>query len=492
MSSLTISHNFAGETGFVIAVPIKSTAPLSSVICIIDGVAAQTRKTYPAPHSQTSLLIEGLDPVWYLIKFYRSVGGVALDEEILTLAGNALTGALFPITRYEYVVNRGYDNTAPMVTGTEIWADPVASDTGIRDERLLNKTYWIEERGTGSLRTDEITDRSDVGGGFDFSAALIAAGKVMNDEATYIATVIERVDAAPTSGGGSSDYNNIVVLIADLDFDPSLHSSKILIANWASDIGTLTMPNLSLLPDCKFKLQTHGGTQSFATIQFDAGDTIEFRKSDLNAIHLGSGEEIEIVIKDNVAYIGDYNGDYPFVGQRIWGDVNTELNAVVRDGTRYIQASEPRLMQWIDEYAVPTISEGTGATQWGYSVLVDGETIYPNKGKYARDNIVGTIRVPDDRDRAMIALKNTDGSPDSERASQGAGGFQQNKLRQHYHETGTETHTPTEFRRGTIHNIRAWGGTTTTNFAASTNDASVGGGTKTRTDNTGMLPLLKV
>lgn len=492
MSSLTISHNFAGETGYIIAVPKKSTAPLSDVICIIDGVAAQTRKVYPAPHSQESMLIEGLDPVWYLIKFYRSVDGIALDEEILTLAGNALVDSLFPITRYEYVVNRGYNNTAPVATGSEVWADPAAGDTGIRDERLLNKTYWIEERGTASLRTDEIVDRSDIGGGFDFSATLISGGKVMNDEATYIATVIERVDAAPTSGTGSSDYNSVVILTANLDFDPNIHSGRVLVANWASGIGVLTMPNLSLLPDCKFKLQTHGGTQSYATIQLDSGDTIEFRKSDLNALHLGSGEEIEIIIKDNVAYVGQYSGDYQRVGERIWGDVNTELNTVVRDGTQYDQADMPRLMQWIDEYAIPTIAEGTGATQWSYSVVADGETIYPNKGKFARDDVGGTIRVPDDRDRAMMALKNTDGSSDSERASQGPGGFQQNKFRQHYHQTGTETHTPAEFRRGTVHSIRAWGGTITTNFASSTDDASTGGGTKTRMDNTGMLPLLKV
>lgn len=488
MGSLTGSHNFTGETNYIIMVPKKSTAPLSDVICTIDGVAAQTRKVYAAPHSQRSFLIEGLDPVWYIIKFYRSVGGVALDEEILTLAGNALTGALYPITKYEYVVNRGYDNTAPVATGSEVWADPSEGDTGIRDERLLNKTYWIEERGTGSLRTDEITDRSDAGGGFDFSAALIADGKVMNDGATYIATVIERVDAAPTSGGGSSDYNDIVILTADIDFDPTLHASRVLISNWASDIGTLTMPNLSLLPDCKFKLQTHGGTQSFAAIQFDAGDTIEFRKSDLNVLYLGSGEEIEIIIKDNVAYIGDYDGDYDKVGQRVWGDADTELNAVIRNGTQYTQASQPRLMQWIDEYGIVTISEGTGATQWGYSTSLDGETIFPNKGKFARDDVGGTIRVPDDRDRTMIALKNTDGTTDSLRQAQGAGGFQKNTFKAHSH----------RLRGSYGYGNYSGGGNTfwrSPNSAAPYEDVDLmedTGGDKTRMDNTGMLPLLKV
>lgn len=485
MASLTIRHNFTGETGYIIAVPKKTTAPLADVICTIDGVAAQTRKTYPAPHSEVSLLIEGLSPVWYTIKFYRSVDGVALDEEILTLAGNALTGALYPITKYEYVVNRGYSNTSPVNTGAEVWNDPVADDQGIRDERLLEKIYWVEERGTGDLLDAEITDRSDDGGGFDF----VDSEKVMVDGGVYIVKVIERVDAEPASGG-SSDFNDVVILTTDLDFDPSLHSGKVLIANWSSVVGILTMPNLSLVPDCKFRLQTHGGTQSFVGIQLDAGDTVEFRKSDLNVIWLGSGESIEVLVKDNVMYISDDKTGYDRVGQRVWGDVDIELNSVIRDGSLLQQADVPRLMQWIDEYGVASISEGTGVSEWSYSVSVDGETIFPNKGKFARDDIGGTIRIPDDRDRAMMALKFTDGTTDSERASQGAGGFQQNKYRQHYHLSGNETHTDANYRRGAVHSIRAWGGTTTTNFAASTEDGSVGGGTKTRPDNTGLFPLL--
>lgn len=491
MGSLTIRHNFTGETGFVIAVPKKTTAPLSDVICIIDGVAGQTRKAYPTPHSEVSLLIEGLDPVWYTIKFYRSVGGVALDEEILTLAGNAATGSVYPITKYEYVVNRGYDNTAPDPTGSEVWADPIADDIGIRDERLLNQIYWVEERGTGTLRTDEITDRSDDGGGFDFEASLVIDGKVMNDGATYIVTVVEKVDQESASSGGS-DFNDIVEMTADMDYDPVTHTGKTIVVNAAANIVTLTIPNLSLVPDSKFRLTTHGGNQSFAGIQFDTGDTAEWRKSDLNIIWLGSGEEIECVFKNNTPYLFGA-GVERRVGQRVWGDILTELNAVLRDGEQYDQVDLPRLMQWIDEFGIATVAEGTGSGQWGFSQVVDGETIYPNKGKFARDDVGGTIRVPDDRDRAMIALKNTDGSSDSERVSQGAGGFQQNKFKQHYHESGTETHTPSEFRRGAVHPIRAWPGSAiTTNFQASTDDAKVGGGVKTRMDNTGMLPLLIV
>lgn len=423
MPSLPINHNFFGETGFLICIPKKSTAPLADVSCIIDGVAAQTRKSYPAPHSQTSLLIEGLDAVWYIIHFYRSSDGTTLDEELLTVAGNALTGSVYQTTRYEYVVNRGYNNTAPVATGSEVWADPVTDDHGIRDERLLNQLYFVSRRGVGDLLSSEIVDRSDVGGGLDFADL----ATTLNDGEVLFVTVVNRVDAPPNSGSSSSDYNEVVIVTGDIDFDPALHNAKILIANWAADIGILSIPNLSLLPDCKFKLTTHGGSQSFVGIQFDTGDTIEFRKSDLNVLWIGSGEQIEIVIKNNVAYALYPGGDYDRVGQRIWGDSLTELNAVKRDGTQYLQSAMPRLMQWIDEYGVATITE----TLWASSVnvtLPNGSTVavLPYKGFYARNDVAGTIRVPDDRDRSIRGLFADTG--DTKRVTQGAGGYQHDSV----------------------------------------------------------------
>jgi signal peptidase I len=470
MPSLPINHNFFGETGFIIMVPKKSTAPLADVSCTIDGVAAQTRKAYPAPHAQTSLLIENLDPVWYVIHFYRSADGTTLDEEILTVAGNALTGSVYQTTRYEYVVNRGYDNTAPVATGSEVWADPVTDDTGIRDERLLNQVYFVNRRGIGDLLSSEITDRSDVGGGWDFTDP----GTTMNDGEVFIVTVINRVDAPPTTGG--SDYNEVVILSADIDFDPSLHNAKILIANWAADIGILTIPNLSLLPDCKFKLTTHGGTQSFVGIQFDTGDTIEFRKSDLNVLWIGSGEEMEIIFKDNVPY-ALYSGDYDKVGQRIWGDSLTELNAVKRDGTQYLQSALPRLMQWIDEYSITTITE----TLWASSVNVtkpDGTTVavFPYKGFYARDDGAGKIRVPDDRDKSMRSLLSDSG--DTKRVTQGAGSYQHDSV---------GPYTDVQGAHGTTDTADTYNGGA---FKFKTFLQNTAG--ETRGKNTGMQPLLKI
>lgn len=476
MASLTISHNFAGETGYIIAVPKKTTAPLSDVICTIDGVPSQTRKAYSAPHSQRSMLIEVLDPVWYYIKFYRSVDGTTLDEEILTLAGNALTGSLYPITKLTYVVNRGQSGTNPD------WEDPQEGDQGIRDERLLDQVYWVEQRAVGTLREDEITDRSDDGGGFDFTDD----EKTMADGDTFFAWIIEKVDAAPTTSG-SSDFNDVVILTTDTDYDPSLHSGKTLIANWLSNIGILTIPNLSLVSDSKFRLQTHGGTQSFVGIQLDTGDTVEFLKGDKNVIWLGSGESIEIVIKDNVMYVVGYDGDYRRVGQRIWGDVvDMELNAIVRDGTQYSVDDLPRLVEWISVMGISTISEGTGVGQWGYSEVVDGETIYPNKGKFTLGG--GFIRIPDDRDKVLMGLKNTDGTTDSLRQSQGAGGFQKNTFKEHTHKTrGSFSYGG--YNGGGNSFLRMKSGADP--FLEEGFNESVGDD-KTRMDNTGMIPLLIV
>jgi hypothetical protein len=417
--ALTISHNFAGETGYVIAVPRKTTAPLSDVVCTINGVTNQTRIAYPSPHSQESILFEQLEQVWYFIKFYRSSDGVTLDAELLTLAGNAKSGAAYPINRYEYIVNRGFNNVNQS-TGIEVWSDPVENTIQLRDERLKGKFYWIEERSTGSLLTTEITDRSDAGGGFDLSVP----DKVFNDAVPYIATVVDRTDLADSSsssGGSAGEVDGVVILAEDTSFDTSSHNGKLLYADSSEDIITLSFPNLSLIGNCFFKISTHGGSQRYLILQLDAGDTIKFLRQDMNALYLGQAETMTIVIISNVMYVlPGYEGAYRNVGQRVWGD-RLELNTIVRDGTRYAVALQPRLVQWANAGLLDIVSEA----QWASTQLAPNgvDTIAPYKHKFTLEG--DFIRVPDDRDFIIGALKNTDNvTSDSEYVTQKAGGYQ--------------------------------------------------------------------
>lgn len=409
---IEITHNFTGETDYVILVPHKTTAPLADVICTINGVVGQTRIVYPAAHGQESVLFEDLDTVMYFITAWRSSDGVALDEQINVLACDAKSGAQFPVTRLEYVVGRGE-------TG-----DPVDNDHGLRDSRLLSKKYWVEERGTGTMlelsTSAEYLDRSDDGGGFDW----IDDDKNFHDGGVYVVFVIERVDF---EGGGSStggtDFNDVFILSEDLPYDPGTMSNKVIIADGLTVVLTLTVPNLGTLADQKFRLQTHGGAQRNLVLQLDGGDSVEYEGETLNSIILGKGEWVECLIKNNVLYVSGDKTAYQRLGETKLVRV-LESNGLQLNGTVYQQTDVPRLMWWLDNKAAASdiVAEGIGSTQWSYSIVVNGDTVYPNKGNFARDDGAGTIRVPDDREMVYKALLALTG--DAARISQGIGGYQ--------------------------------------------------------------------
>lgn len=443
---IEINHVFPDETDYVIWTLRKVSNLLTLVpATFYDGVTTLTNQTkfvYPAPHPQSTMVLTDIDPVMYLVTPYRSADGVSLDQQLdVQLAVDASSGAQFPITIYEYVVDRGESGTDP----GEEWADPETGDHGLRDARLLNKTYRIVERGTSLLLLAEYTDRSDDGGGFDFDDP----DKNFEAPGVYFAIVSNRVDGGSALSSGGSDFNDIIEITGDTAFDSSTMNNKVLVAAYAgaNKVITLTMQNLMVLPDCKFRVITHGGTQWFLTIQLDAGDVVSFiGYDDFNAIHLGKGEMIEIMIRENVMYVTNYDGDYKRV-MREDGVKALEVNGVYGNGTQYNQADVPRLMQMIDKKGVPTVTEAAWATGTVYDYIVEEngtlsptvyatKTVYEKKGMYARDDIGGTIRVPDLRDMFRRYMKYTDSTDDPERKPSGqVSGLQIDSFAAHKHQT---------------------------------------------------------
>ncbi len=399
---LNISSNFAGEANFVIVEWIKSTAQGTPVIGHVTGTGLgaqndtdQTEIFYTSPHSNQQLQVTELPEVWFLVRFWRSSDGIAKDLLLLELAGNARTGALYPIERFEYVVDRGYNNTTPVVT-EGIWSDPVQDDTGLRDTRLEDQNYWVQERGTGDLLTAEITDRSDVGGGFDF----VEVGKVMNSGAVYIVYVITRIELAGDDsgipGGGSS---GIFLLTADADYSPLTMGGKTIVVAGVGPIITLTFANLAILADSSFRAQTHGGTQRNFIIQLDAGDTVNFRRENVNDIKLGEAEEIEIEIVDNIMYVIDHHTGHDKLGT-VANSYKQLLNALLGDGELRVLADYPRVEELLDSLAPASV---VNETTWQTSaVQADGQTAYPNKGKWMREG--ANFRTPDLREMILKGI----------------------------------------------------------------------------------------
>lgn len=374
---INLVHNFLGETNYVIITWQSTVAPLTEI----------GREVYPAPHSQEALLIEDLDPILHLVRAYRSTDGTTLNTQINELACDAGARSTYSSTTYEYIVDGGDSGVDPT------WSDPASGQIELRDERLLNQSYAVFMRGLGQRRADEIADRSDDGGGFD----LAVTDELFNTLDTIFVTVQNRVDGVETgSGSGSSgEVGDVIFIDTDQDFDPVTMAGKLVYADYASSVvGVLTFPNLSLIPDCNFKVATHGGLQKCLSLQLDAGDTVRFMSDDRNVIHLGKSEEVGIMIRNNVMYVLSDGTNYKRLGQRVWGD-KLELNSLYRDGSTYDQDYYPRLMEFIDSLpGANVLSYGSWAT---------------DKGKFARDDIAGTFKVPDDREMFVRAIA-VDGS----------------------------------------------------------------------------------
>jgi hypothetical protein len=427
---LNISHNFAGETDFIIVEWVKSTAQGTPVVGHVTGTGLggqndtdATEVNYPAAHVNEQLQITELPAVWFLVRFWRSADGVSKDVLLLEIAGNARTGAVYPLARYEYVVDRGLgDPGGGVVFGDPgyIWADPISGDTGIRDTRLADATYWVEERGTGSLLTTEITDRTDIGGGFDF----VDPFKVMNSGAVYVVTVISRIDLPGDDSGSGVDCcdSDVYLMTSSQTYNPVTMGNRTIIVDIAAAVGTLTIPSLATLADSRSKIQTHGGAQRNLIIQLDAGDTVRFMGADVNKITLGKSEDIEILVKDNVMYVlGRFTG-HDRLGQVRWAYQET-VNTLKADGTLLALADYPRVAELIAALpAASVVSEVTWQTTFAEP---DGQVVDINKGKFMSDGV--NFRTPDLRDRMLKSLTSLAGGTPG-------GTYQHDAVKAHFHE----------------------------------------------------------
>lgn len=422
---LNISHNFVDPSNFIICEWVRSTAPATPVVGYITGtgLGAQNntyaaQAVYPAPFANNQLQVTQLPEVWFLVRFWRSSDGVAKDLLLLELAGNARTGAVYPINRYEYVVDRGYNNNSPVVT-EGVWSDPVQNDIGIRDTRLAGQTYWVEERGTGSFLNAELTDRTDEGGGFDFNID----DKVMESGGVYVVYVISRVDLAGDDSGisGISGNSGIYIMTESEDYNPATMGGKTIVVQGSDPVITLSFANLAILADSNFRLQTHGGSQRNCVLQLDAGDTVNFRKDDVNKIILGEAEEIEIEIDGNVMYVINHNTGHDKLGQVSYG-YKLMLNTLAGDGSLLAHADYPRVQELLDSLPAGTVvNETTWQTS---SVEVDGQTVYANKGKWMSDGT--NFRPPDLRNQMLKALATMI-------AGTVAGTYEHQRLLDHFH-----------------------------------------------------------
>lgn len=448
-----------------------ASAPLAEV-----GRSAAFNFPYDAVYD-----IIDLFPAVYIVELWRSDDGVILDQLIRSWDIDASKSNAFKEITYEYVVDRGYDNTSPIATGSAVWADPVQDDKGIRDERLKDEQYWVGSRVTFRYRTDEIVDQSALGGGFDFTDPDF----VMNHDDTYFVTVLNREDLPPGSGV-TPDYADIKVVSATEDFD-STYYKKICVAGFAGTIGTTNFPDFDLIPDTKVKFRAFTGSQRYWKLQFSSGDTVRFRGADRNVIYLAKDEYIELQWKSNVCYVVDYEGWYDEVGEYILSTKQALINCHLADSAESDIADYIRLIT-----ELPAAMKVTYSDYDLFDVIVLGGTsknYYKNRGKFAVDTLAGKFKWPDMREQSFRILKYYDATVDGKRLTQGAGGMQAQEYVTHGHginstNSSASSSLTTDVVRGSLTGtVGTRGGA-----AGSADDKTIklSGGTEQRVDNTGV------
>ena len=429
-------------------------------------LAEEGRQSYAAPHPERSLTVVTDYPEMYKFSFYQSVDGDELTTHMIDMDIDcSILDSMNFI--YDYVVDRGSTGTDPD------WADPATGDDTINDERLIGTDFYVQRRGFGPLRPDEV-EKDNVLGSFT------PVGLTFEETDTWFAigqqTIQHAGSPAPgTTPGASGDYMSEVDIAEDTAFGTE-HYRKLLSCTSAAGVTVISFASFATIPNTKVLINTHGMSGRYLTLAFSTGETVPFLGWTKNKITLGRGEEIEILFTGTAGRILRYEGDYRRLGEevgsrKLLADTgHIEPNSIVCDGSLYNIADYPRLVNdYIKElglHQIKTLSAwGTASNLTGAA----GETIseYPNKGFFAVDDLAGTFRVPDLRKRTTRYLQLS--GTDATRFTDNPGGLQMDRVASHYHKVGTEVTPLAAFQRGASHQKKNWNvGNSQNNDEAST------------------------
>lgn len=349
--------------------------------------------------------IDNINPVVHLVELWRSNDGVALDELIKRWNIDASLYNSIKYAEYQYKVDRGWDNTSPVNTGTEVWADPADTDTELEDERLDGATkeeLSVHKAGYGDLLREEYELRS--GGGI----TLNLDGTFDHDQAWMIKHYT--VQQASATVVTAAQYADVVVLEDDTDFYTDAGDNlynKLVIVNSANPTVQVSFQDLALIPNnTHVTFQTHGGDQNYLILQFDAGDTVKHMNQAKNVIYLARCQKIKLFFKNGVCYVDDYDNNGLIRGHvfaSMDNTIHTDLACFLfaDESTGELEADDyPGMYEFIQNLPVGhSVALGTGSGQWGQSVTVntgkiDEAVTYPNKCKFGIDTIARTFRVP--------------------------------------------------------------------------------------------------
>lgn len=398
MARIGLNINVSGYTGQLLIVWKEVVA--GNPTPPETGRSAALAFPYDAVYS-----IDNINPVVHLVELWRSADGTALTELIKQWNIDASVYNAIRFVEYQYKVGRGYDNTSPVATGSEVWADPDNLDTELTDERLANATkedLTVHMAGYGRLLHDEYELKS--GGGITLNY-----GKTFDSGVAWFISYYT-VEVANVTVTTTTPFTDVEEVTASrdlyVDADDNLYN-KLVVINSADPVVQISFPDLALIPNnTKLTFITHRGSQNYLKLQLDTGDSVYFNGQSKNVIYLAKGEEISLFVKSGVLYVLSYNGN-----AKIRGSVHADMDSSRHTDTgAFLPADEatgeldaddyPGLYEFIENLPSGlSVPLGTSSGQWSFSQTLNAgknneAVTYPNKSKYGINTVARTFRVP--------------------------------------------------------------------------------------------------
>lgn len=352
----------------------------------------------------------------YRIEFYDQPGGVGIGNLIKSHVVTPSTQTLVVDSDIELIVD-----------GAETY-DPVSTADNFTVPATIGKDIRLEQRGVGTLfqtRGIEIV-HDKVTGKITFSD-----GSFPNTDDRFIIIIKPQyVVNPPGSQAPSTLYKDIIILDADITLT-SADFGKLYIVKGIANVITITLPATATIVKKVSLFVRSQGPHKSVIIKAAVGETIDATGTTSQTFILGQAEEAEVIRVNDQLYGFTDSQDIKRAGQLDWA-YTVGLNRAWADGTEVLCADYPRVKKAMDNLEVGQVV--TYAT-WGTSVVIDGVTVYPNKGFFALSNDGLSFKFPDFRNLSIRALRYSDNTVDDERLTQKGGGYQYYKVGKHRHWT---------------------------------------------------------
>ncbi|MGN6416151.1 MAG: hypothetical protein ACTHMC_01575 [Pseudobacter sp.] len=295
----------------------------------------------------------------------------------------------------------------------DISPDFPSGQNGYDDNSLIGWSFDLERVGMGTLEKgvdyeltlDGVPDDSLAANGW----RLLRDEDVVGEEERFVHHFQPRVTSSSSgtgSGGGGNMIAGSTILDSDIVLDNTYMKKVCLLQGNGVDYFTVALPPLSTVADNQLVgFISAGGDHVNASVVVDNTDSILFNGI-RSRMTMGQCEQFWLFKAYDMWNVAFPDGNFKTVGEIVYSYVMTELNSVFANGGILSRTTYARL--WNDFVSQLPPSMLISDSGWNSTQVINGRTVYINRGKFTTGDGSTTFRVP--MIYAVGNLKIVDGS----------------------------------------------------------------------------------